>query len=141
MKKTILLMAGFVVLAILVACDFTHDISLATTDNEQPQLELMRAAMRRPVFAGGWGRVGDSKTGPAWVIDGYYILENGIALVHKNLGWEGRLDGWYRNDTFALAVHTHEGFPPSSGTTLRFQYDMRIIPDITPTRPIRVYSE
>jgi len=45
MKMMVLLLVGFVVLAVLVACDFTPDVSLATTDNEQPQLELMRAEL------------------------------------------------------------------------------------------------
>jgi hypothetical protein len=65
----------------------------------------------RPIFFGGDAQSGSKKTGHWWVIDGwadmtYYrevradnstwrVSLNNILMVHCNLGWDGKSDGWY----------------------------------------------
>jgi len=80
-----------------------YNTSLATIKNALDE--------NRPIFFGGKAQRGSKKEGHWWVIDGwanmtYYIEKrddnstwrmslNNILMVHCNLGWDGKSDGWY----------------------------------------------
>jgi hypothetical protein len=74
--------------------------------------------------------------GHAWVIDNYRIQTFGSIkheYVHCNLGLNGENNGWYFSGAFNTNALPEQPRSVVSGTPGYYQYDLTIIPDITPS--------